>query len=357
MEKINKSVSINITTGTILKGIAIFLLVWFLFAIRDLVLVLLASVVIASAIEPGARWMIKRRVPRTIAVLFIYMVVILVFVVIFYLFVPILIADVNDILNQLPDYLQTISSSTMNFQNYPAIQGLITNISENTSGQIIGQIADSFSVATFSFLSTASFVFGGILSFFLIIVLSFYFAVQEDGVTNFLRIVTPIQHEQYVVDLWKRSQRKIGLWMQGQLVLGLLIGVLTFLSLSIIGLENAFVLAIIAAVFELIPVFGPILASIPAIMFGLIDGGITFGFLIAGIYLIIQQFESQLIHPLVVKKIVGIPSIIVIIVLIIGIQLAGFLGIILSIPVAAAVMEYVGDVRKKKTAELKNLKN
>lgn len=143
--------------------------------------------------------------------------------------------------------------------------------------------------------------------------------------------------------------------MQGQLLLVVIIGVLTYLGLSIIGVENALFLSIVAAIFELIPVVGPILASIPAIGFALIQGGLTLAAIVLGIYVIIQQFESQLIHPLVVKKIVGIPALVAILALIIGAKIAGFLGVLIAVPVAGAIMEYINDVEKKKLAEIKEL--
>jgi len=83
--------------------------------------------------------------------------------------------------------------------------------------------------------------------FVLIIVFSFYFAVLETGVDDFLHIIVPKQHQTYVLDLWKRSQRKIGLWMQGQLLLAVIMGVLVYLGLTIIGVQHALVLAVIAA--------------------------------------------------------------------------------------------------------------
>jgi predicted PurR-regulated permease PerM len=355
MKDLNQPVSINITAGAILKGILLVLLVWFLFVIKDLILVILTSIVLASAVEPGTRWFEKRKIPRAMGVLIIYVLTILLFAAIFYFFIPTLIIDVNNLFNSLPDYIESFTSRAGQLGSLPGVESFLDNLSNGSSNSLIGQIGNSVSGATLGFLSTASAIFGGILSFVLIIVLSFYLAVQKDGVASFLRIVIPIQHEQYVLDLWKRAQRKIGLWMQGQLVLGLLIGVLTYLGLMILGIKNALLLAVIAAVFELIPVFGPILAAIPAIGFALAQDGLTAGLLVAGLYLIVQQFESQLIHPLVVKKIVGIPAIIAIIALIIGAQIAGFLGVILSVPVAAAVMEYISDVEKKKAAQLEEL--
>lgn len=356
MKNINQPINITITAGTIIKTIVILLLLYAAFIVKDLLLVLLASVVIASSVEPGTRWLMKRKFPRVIAVLTIYVGVILILTTLLYFFLPPLVKDVSQFANSIPDYVESLSTSASEFGSIPAIQEIFSRISESVKDiNFLSGIGSGVSGATFGFLSTASAVFGGIMSFVLIIVLSFYLAVQEDGVANFLRIIVPVQHEKYILDLWKRSQRKIGLWMQGQLVLGIIIGVLTYLGLSILGVQNALLLAFIAAIFELIPVFGPILAAVPAVAFGFIEGGPTLGFLVIGLYVIIQQFESQLIHPLVVKKIIGIPALIAIVALIVGAQLAGFLGILLSVPLAAVMMEYLSDVEKKKAQQLKEL--
>jgi len=356
MKNLEKPLLISITPGAVVKAILVILLFWFLFVMKDLVLVLLTSVVIASSVEPATKFLMRYKLPRVISVLLIYVIVIFTLSAITFLFLPPLINDTSDILSSLPGYLETFKTNAGQLGDLPALQNLLNNLSESVNAsQVVSTIGGGVSGATVGFLTTASTIFGGVLSFLLIIVLSFYLAVQEDGVSNFLRIVTPVQHEKYVVDLWRRSQRKIGLWMQGQLILGVLIGVLTYLGLSILGVENALFLALIAALFELIPLFGPILAAVPAIAFALVQGGPTLGLFVLGLYVIIQQFESQLIHPLVVTKIVGIPALIAILALIIGAQLAGFLGILISVPVAAAIMEYITDVEKRKVAELKEM--
>lgn len=190
----------------------------------------------------------------------------------------------------------------------------------------------------------------------LIVVFSFYFSVQETGVDDFLRVVTPIQEQAYVLNLWRRSQNKIGKWMQGQLVLALIVGILLYLGLLILDVQHALLLAILAGVFELIPVFGQILAMIPAVAIGLVTGGVTEAFLIAGLYIIVQQFEAHLIYPVVVKKVVGVPPLLVILALLIGFKLVGFLGVLLSVPIAGAIQEYVADIdRDKKRALAKQL--
>ncbi len=206
-----------------------------------------------------------------------------------------------------------------------------------------------------SALKTISVIFGGALSFILMIVLSFYLAVQEDGVGSFLRIVSPTKHHDYIINLWKRSQRKIGFWMQGQLLLGIIIGVLVYLGLMIIGIKHALLLASIAAVFELIPIFGPILSAVPAVLIAVVNDSVTSGLLVIGLYIIIHQFENHLLYPLVVRKIVGISPIVVILALVIGFKLAGFLGVLLAVPIASALMEYINDLEEDKRLYKKSL--
>jgi predicted PurR-regulated permease PerM len=175
-------------------------------------------------------------------------------------------------------------------------------------------------------------------------------AVKKNGVENFLRLVVPVAREEYVIDLWKRTQVKIGKWLQGQIVLMVIVGVLSYLGLVILGVPNAGLLAMIAGLFEIIPVFGPILSAVPAIALAALSGGLTLALLTAGLFAIVQQFENNLIHPLVVTKVVGVSPIIVILAIFIGGQLAGFLGVLLAVPLAAGIVEFADDVREKKRA-------
>jgi len=181
----------------------------------------------------------------------------------------------------------------------------------------------------------------------LIIVLSFYLAVQENGIRNFLTTVTPFDNREYVLGLWTRAERKIGLWFQGQILLSIIIAILVYLGLTIIGVEHSLLLAVLAGLFELVPLFGPVLAAIPAVIIAFISGGgVTGALIVIAFYVVVQQFENQLIYPLVVNKVVGVPAIIVIIALIAGGTLAGFLGLLLSVPIAAILMEFFTDVQK-----------
>jgi len=340
--------TISITTGTIVKVLVILGIAYVAYLLLDIVLVLLAAIVIASAIEPGVRALGKYRVPRLLAVILIYLCLVGCFLGLFYFFLPSLVGDVAAFLTSLPSYLATFENLGA-FNEYAAIFG-VPAPSELAMGDVATQAQHALSASGFfgSAFGAASTVFGGVISFVLTIVFSFYFAVNETGVADFLRFVTPKRYEDYVLDLWHRSRHKIGLWMQGQLLLGALMGIFVYLGLTFLGVKHALLLAVLAMVFELIPVFGPTLAAAPAIVIGFVDGGFTIGVIVILLYIILQQFENHLLYPLVVTKVVGVPPLLVILALIIGAKLAGFIGILLAVPAAAAVQELVRDIDAKK---------
>ena len=339
-----RNTSITITIGTILKTIVILGLAWVALKLYSVLLIVLTAIVISSAVEPGVRALMRHKFPRVLGVLAVYVVMIGTFFTIFYFFLPSVLADFATFVQSLPKYLEAFNS-TGAFDQYANILG-VQAPSTITAAEIMDSVRGVFNVggAFSNAVTAASQIFGGVFSFVLIIVFSFYFAVIETGVDDFLRIVTPKSHQAYVQGLWRRSQHKIGLWMQGQLILALIIGVLVYLGLTILGVPHALVLAVIAAAFEIIPVFGPVLAAVPAVTIAFVAGGGSLGMLTVALFVIAQQFENHLIYPLVVTRVVGVPPLLVILALIIGAELAGFLGIILSVPVAAALQEFVHDI-------------
>ena len=336
----------SISTGSIIKLVLIPVLFYVLFILRDLLLIVLTAVVVASAIEPMTKWFIEYRFPRLLAVLLIYLALAATVTLTFYLlFIPVL-NETSNVLSTLSQYVN--SADTQLLTNIPPQQNSVV---EQISGsfslkEIAREVNLLISNVSGGIFSTISAVFGGLLSFILVIVLSFYLAVQENGIPTFLSMISPVQYRKYVINLWRRAEKKIGLWMQGQVVLVILVGVLVYLGLTLLGIEHALLLAILAGLFEIIPIFGPILSAIPAIIIAFSGGGVSSALLVAGFYLIVQQFENQLIVPLVIKKVVGLPAIIVILALIAGGTLAGFLGVLLSVPLAAVAMEFFTDIQK-----------
>lgn len=330
---------IEISTGTFLRAIVVALGFVFLYLIRDIVAVVLFSVVIASAIEPAAQWFMRFRLPRILSVLIVYILAFTFLAAAFSLIIPPLFAEISSV---SPDSLIKSASGAF-FELVPelpvSISDAIIALIEN-SRDYLGQLAGGFFQAT-------SAVFGGALSFILIIVLSFYLSVQENGIENFLRIVTPLEYERYILDLWSRARRKIGSWMQSQILLGVLIGVMVYLGLTILQIKFALSLAVLAAIFELIPVFGPVLAAIPAVLVALLQSP-ALGLVVIIFYFIVQQFENHLIVPVVFKKAVGVPPILVVIALIVGGKLGGLFGLLLAVPAAAVLVEFLNDVVARK---------
>jgi predicted PurR-regulated permease PerM len=340
---------IEISTRTILKVLLLLLSLAAVYYVRDVILILLLSIVIASAIDPGVRKLQHLRFPRPLAVLSIYILTISVFVLVFYLLVPPFINELQNFATAFPMSLEeTISELRLRLSTFFSYAPEYISLPAETLTDQLNMFVNGNIIAFFSAgSSVGSSLFGGVLSFILTIVLSFYFAVQENGIANFLKIITPLEHESYIINLWTRSQKKIGKWLQGQLLLGVLVGVLVYLGLTLLGVKYALVLALLAAIFELIPIFGPILAAIPSVMLAFIQAPILAVWVVL-LYIIVQQMENHLIYPLVVRKAIGVPPLLVIIALLIGGKLAGFIGFILAVPVAAALLEYIDDIAKEK---------
>ena len=337
--------------GSWMRGVAVVAVAYALYLISGFILVVIASVVIASAIEPAVVRAKKSNIPRLPMVIFIYLASALFIAALFYFFLLPLVGEISSFIKTLTIYSNSVTNGGLlsdMFRNQDLFGGLDTPIIIRELSSRLNALASFLSQGIFSSLSL---VFGGVLNFILIIIISFYLVVQEDGISKFLKMITPLKHEQYVIRLWRRSQAKIGLWMQGQLLSSALVMIMVYVALLIIGVPHALLLAVLAGVFELIPLFGATLAAIPTLFIAFTSGGLTTAIIVGVVYVLIQQLESNLIYPMVVKKIVGVPPLVSIMALVIGGTLAGFLGVLISVPVAAAVMEFINDFEESKHAK------
>ncbi len=312
------------------------------FALWQTLLIIFTAIVVASAIEPLVGLLVRYRIPRVASVVLIYISLISFLVMLFYVFLPPLLAETTVFIETLPATLNALSGSLgsdLPLEVEPVAPTFVESLRE---------LQQVFGASAAGVVNAASRVFGGVLSFVFIVVLSFYFTVQERGISDFLKLVTPQKHQGYILDLWRRSQYKIGRWLQGQIILSLFIAVLVYIGMSILGVRYPLLLAIAAGVLELIPVFGSILAAVPAIALAFIDGGTTLALIVVGYYIIINQVQGNIIYPLVVTKIIGVPPVLVVLSIIIGGQLAGFWGIVLGVPIAAVLRELVLDLQPER---------
>jgi predicted PurR-regulated permease PerM len=342
---------VKIETRTIINIVLLILLLVILYYLRDLVLVLLTSVVLASFNESVVRKFAKYHIPRTLSVVIVYVVSFAAIFALFYVFVPILLAEVSSLVSSLGNYipqnsvLQVFQPSALS-----GTQNVVNTVSGSTSsiGDVVRSIQLLVNSSSGGFIQSITILFGGLLNVILIAVITFYLSVQDHGIEYFLRVISPIKHEEYVVGLWKRTERKIGLWMQGQMLLGVVVGVIIYLGLTLLSVKYALVIALFTAMLELIP-FGIILAGLVGCVFAYSDGGIGLAVKVFFLYTIVQQFENYLIAPLVVNKVIGISPLVVILSLLVGAELAGLWGVLLGIPVAVCILEYLSDIEKGKS--------
>ncbi len=340
---------LSVTTGTMIRVVLVGLSVFLIWFLRDLFLVLLTAIVIASFIESAIPHFKKIGINRVLAIVIMYAVSILIMAGLFYLFAPLLITEIYNFSSFLSSYIPGVSwLSYFRNEAFSGAKDIVGSLSGDFSVSSLLSVSKAFILnLSGGFVNTLSVAFDGIFNFVLIIVISFYLSIQEKGIENFLRVVVPIKYEDYVVDLWTRSSRKIALWMKGQVVLGIVVAVLTYLVLSLLGVEYALLLSIIAGVMELVP-YGILVAMIPAFSFSYISAGLSVALMVLGAYVIIHQFEVFLFSPLIIEKVVGLSPVVIILSALMGFELGGFWGILLAIPVAVVVMEFLSDVEKDK---------
>jgi predicted PurR-regulated permease PerM len=342
--------TISVSTGTMVRAVLVVVGVFLFWFLRDLVLVILTSIIIASFVESAVPHMAKIGIGRVFGIVLLYISGLLILAGMFYLFAPLLITEIYNFSSALSSYVPGVYFLNY-FQNeaFSGAKDVVASLSNNLSLSSLSSVSKAF-IANLSggFFNTLSVAFGSIFNVFMIVLISFYLSIQERGIENFLRVILPVKYEEYVVDLWNRSSRKIALWVKGQLLLGFVVGVLIYLVLSLLGIQYALLLAIIAGIMELVP-YGVIVALIPAVSFSYFSGGISSALMVTGAYLIIHQFEVFLFSPLIIKKIVGLSPIVIILAALIGYELASIWGMVLAIPLTILLVEFTNDIEKNKT--------
>ena len=251
-------------------------------------------------------------------------------------------SEIKGLETTLPELINRISSY---FQD---LRGLIIdrNFQDNVAGSL-GNVSDGISGFSSNIFSGTITFFGGLFSFLIVLSIAFYLSVQEAGSKKFFASLLAVEHQEYALELIERIQYKMGRWLQGQIVLMLMVFLIDYLGLLLIGAPYALILAIMAGVLEIVPYVGPIVSAIVATAISLLHGSVT-GLLVLALFALVQQLEGYVLAPLVMKKAVGLNPVIVIVALLIGAELAGVLGIIVSIPVATVISEIVRDLTKEK---------
>lgn len=326
--------TVNISSITILKVLIIILLLWFLFAIRDILLLFLISIIISSAIDPLADYLYRKKVPRAISVLIVYLLFIGIFAMVISLLVPPIVEQFTELSqsNFYESFESRIGGLRHSLEQY--------GIKNETITQNFQDFAGSISSGVFN---TTRNVLTGLVSTLTVLVISFYLSAEENGTKNFVKHLIPFKNQSYAMKLVTKIQRKMGSWVLGQLILSVVIFILTYVGLLILGVDYALVLALIAGLLEIVPYIGPIISVVPAAFFAFIQNP-PLALAVVILYLIIQQIENHLLVPMVMSKSVGLNPILVILGILVGGSLGGLIGAIIAVPLLSGIQVFIYDL-------------
>lgn len=339
----NSNTHVHISTGTILRGLLLVLFFVFLYVLKDVIIIFLFAIIIASSIAPFGNWLDSKGFPRMLGILALYLTILGLMIFILSLVVPYIADEVSQLSTTLPAVVERVSTSLEDVQK--GSPQYLDFISEAQN------ILETFSIylqqSSQSVVSLIVSIFGGVMSFIAIIIISFYLAVMKGGIENFIESVVPEDYEAYIMDLWRRSEAKVGRWIQGQLLLALIVGLTVYIGLELMGIKFALSLGILAMAFEIIPIVGPVLAAIPAVFLAFLQEP-QLGLWVVIFYVVVQQLENHLLVPVVLGKTTGLNPVVVILALLVGNQIAGISGMVLSVPVATIIVEMLEDMARHK---------
>jgi len=325
--------AVDISMGTILKIVVVSAALFFLYNVRDIIGITLVALIFSAAIDPWVDSLQRRRIPRSLSIVILFAITVAFVALIVILFVPLITDQLKSLAQNFPAFYERLLSTVPTSQDKTLV-GTVQQSLEGASNQL-GNLTQSI------FTGVASF-FGGFVSFIVILVLTFYMTLEEDGIKRFFTGLAPTHYHPYLTRLFLRLQERLGMWLRGQLLLGAIIASMTFVGLLILDVKYVLVLALIAGVTELIPAIGPIIGSVPAILVAFSDSPIKALFVLV-LYIVIQQLENHLIVPRVMSKVTGLNPIIIILVLLIGGKTAGIAGVFLAVPVTIVLQTFLDD--------------
>lgn len=300
----------------ILAALLVLVAGWLIIQIKDVLVALFVSYILMAAVSPYVEFLRKRGVPKPIAVIVPYIATILGLLLILIALLPFFISQIGLLFSTLPEYL----NHDLNLFGYKIHSDQVAGIAANE----IGNIGSNAIGITTKF-------FGGVVSAISIFAISFYLLLYRQTVLDGFVGLFPKKYQSKVNKTSRLIEDKLGSWLRGQIVLSGFVGVLTFVVLTILGIEFALPLAVIAGLLEIVPTIGPTVAAIPAIIVAFSISPVMAG-VVAISYFLIQLLENNVLVPRIMQKAVGLNPIVIIIGIIIGGKLLGIAGALLAIP-------------------------
>ena len=319
--------TIQISTDTILRTVFVLVGLILLYIVRDIVLLLLISVTLAAALEPLVAAAHRRlRFPRTLTVMLVYLVVLGLVGLFFYTLTPSFVEQFKELGVKYNEFVRNVDQGSGSFNEFLRSTGISSSLNN-----LLKDLTRSSTN-----LGTAVGFVTGFLEVIAVLVISFYLVVEQAALRTTVKQLLPEKHREKAVRVITAIQRKLGLWLLGQLILSLTIFLVTFVILSILNVNLALALAALAGMLEIVPFMGPIIAAIPAVLIAFTQSP-ALAFVVALLYLLIQKMENYILVPKIMEKTVGVHPLLVLFAILIGFKLAGILGALLAVPVVAAI--------------------
>ena len=303
---------IEISSKTIIFTVGFILMLGVIWLIKDLIFSLFIAFIIAGALRQPVDFLEKKKIPRSIGSFIIYFIFVFTIFYLFALIIPPLAGEIIVLFKNLPHIIIKVFPTLSSNFNLSFLSNNIPSLANET----INLIKTAFSNIIFV---TSTLFFG------------FYFLLEKNLAQRLLGNFFDDMELNKINLISERAQKRMSGWFWGEIILMIIVGLLTYVGLSLMGIKYALALAVLSGLLEVVPNLGPITATIPAFFIGLSQSYVS-GLSMIALYFIVQQLENNLIVPFVMKKAVGIHPIITLIALIIGGKLAGIMGVILAIP-------------------------
>lgn len=331
---------IIISTKAILVFFLILLAGFLIIKMYPVILALFVSLLLSLIFTPPIDLMQKKGIPRGVSTAILYIILIMLIATVGMTGLKPIIQQTDNLLEVLPRFIEKgmVTTRLINPSFETALTGQLSNTSHQIMTTTLGIFSNTFFIIT-------------------ILVFTFYLLVEFDEVKKLFILAFPSRLRKEASLLVSSTEELLGAYVRGQLLLGLVIGTLTFLGLSLLGLDFALPLAIFAGVLEMVPMIGPILSAIPALIVAIPSGPWSVVG-VALLYTLIQQTENNFLVPKVMQKTVGLNPLITLIILLTGGSLFGLAGIILAIPTTLVLylvlVVFFNDLFELETKWLKN---
>jgi predicted PurR-regulated permease PerM len=329
----------TVRTGTLVKIASVALGVALFVILRDIFALLVVAIVLAILVSPIADFCERHRLPRALGVAAVYVALLAFVGLLSTLIAQPIITEIRDLAGSLPAAWDRAISAVEAFRAFSVEHGLTDQLRKFATG-LEGKVAAGF-------FGAVSGVFGGVLSFAIVLVLAFYFSTYAADVRRTAIGMAPVRWQPFLIGVLPRVERKMGAWLRGLLTLAGIMGVLVFIGLSILRVQYALTLALLAAAVEVVPYVGAPFAALVAVLLTFLQSPPK-AIAVLVFFVVIQQLENHILVPKVMQRAVGVHPVVSIIALLIGAKLGGIPGALLAIPVAAGCMVFFDEYARER---------